>query len=143
LFFPQLPQATDGRAQSCRIDDRAYFNIRQKSAPGCPVSGRAVLDLPQHVVNTIGLYSSSGAEAGRVVYSDYRPAQGTSIVTGMVYPRRITLHVPGGEYWLDVDVDDITLNSPIAASRFIFPPPPGYKRQSLTEALAAKLAIWD
>ncbi|HLX59893.1 MAG TPA: hypothetical protein VKX17_01305 [Planctomycetota bacterium] len=144
LFFPTAPcPAPFTRIDSCRIDDRAYFNLRETPQFLARYTRRTVLDLSRSVVEQTRLFTRIGADAGRIVYSDYHFPQSSATDAKPAWPGRIALHTPGGDYVLDMDVEDLSVNTPLPLAKFTTAVPDGYQREGLAEALKRNVNIWE
>ena len=143
LFFPAAPPSEHPGRGTCRVNGRAYFNIAETTSMLPRYTTRLSVDLSKSVVEQKGVFSRGGAGAGRVDYSHYRFPEAGAEQPKPAYPGRVTLHVPGGMYVLDMDVEDIALNTPIAPAKFAIPVPEGFKRETLAAALEKNINIWD
>lgn len=143
LFFPAVPPSEHPGRGTCRVNGLAYFNIAETKTLLPRYTTRLSVNLAKSVVEEKGVYSRAGAGAGRVNYSQYRFPEAGAEQPKPAYPGRVTLRVPGGIYVLDMDVEDISLNTPIAPAKFAIPVPEGFKRETLAAALEKNINIWD
>ncbi|MEI6234692.1 MAG: hypothetical protein WCT04_16675 [Planctomycetota bacterium] len=143
LFFPVAPPSAQLCRTSCCVDNQAFCNVPETSAPLPRYLTRLTVDLSTRVVEQKNVFARGGVDAGRIVYSRYRFPEADATPSKPAYPGRVTLHVPGGAYSLELDVEDLSLNTPIAPAKFTVPVPDGFKRETLTAALETSLNIWE
>ncbi len=143
LFFPSVPYQTNVSRRSCSVNGRAYCNDIESTSLQPRFLTRLTLNLTSAVIEQKDIYARSGADGGRVVYSNYRFPVASAAAGKPAYPGRVTLHVPRDAFVLEMDVEDLSLNTPIAATKFAIPVPDGFKHEALTAALERNQSLWE
>jgi hypothetical protein len=143
LFFPAGPAKSAIARRSCCVNGRAYCNVAETAALLPRYLTRLTLDVNTGVLERKEIFSRGGADAGSVDYSNYRFPEAGPAPIKPAYPGRVTLHVPGDAFVLDLDVEDLSFNTPIADAKFTIPVPNGFKRETLADALQRNVNIWE
>lgn len=133
LFFPAvLPEGWVGKG-SCRLNGKSIFNSAEKKRAGIGCCTRRA-SMSGANVERVEWFLCGGVSGGCIEYSAHRADAA---------PGRISIRPAGGEYALDLDIDDLTLNTNIPAAKFKLPEPPASKREALGEALARNVNFWE
>lgn len=134
LFFPTVNSESgaivpERPLQRFALDGRAYFNA--------PASGgltrRMSVDARQARVESIEWFKRGGGSSGRMEYSGYQDR---------AYPGRIRIVPPGSLFHLTLEVEELSLNVPLAPEKFTVPVPAGCKCETLSGALNANGEFW-
>ena len=143
LFFPAGPAGTALARSSTCVNGRAYCNVTETPSWLPRYLTRMTLDVTAGVLERKEFFSRGGMNAGTVDYSHYRFPESGSLPEKPAYPGRVTLHIPGDAFVLDLDVEDLSYNTPIPAAKFTIPVPDGFKREALADALRRNVNIWE
>ena len=134
LFFPTVVSEPEsvlpGHArQRFALNGSVYFNT--------PATGgstrRMSVDARHARVESIEWFKRGGTSSGRIEYSGYQDR---------AYPGRVCIVPSGSPYRLTLEVEELSLNVPVAPGKFAVPVPAGCKCEALAGALNANGEFW-
>ncbi len=143
LFFPRA-WSTGATKRDTRIENgREIISVFEKQNR----ARQLTVEPENDVVEKMDVFDLQGRDAGTILYRNYNlPWQKTNAAVkapDTVFPRRVTLRAPDGLHELDLDVDELILNTPIAQSKYVVPIPEGQEKLDMGKALQERPNLWD
>lgn len=146
LFFPLAAPDELKNCDSFRLNGSTFFNAADEGYSP-KYTRRATVKTALASVECIEWFLRGGVSAGSINYSDSRPHEGLTAAqkskTPALSPRKISIRPPGAAFILDLEIEDLTLNTNIAPIKFVLAVPANYKREELAEALKDNVNLWE
>ncbi|HEY3325516.1 MAG TPA: hypothetical protein VGP72_34005 [Planctomycetota bacterium] len=148
LFFPR---AWTGAALERRIaytNGREIVNVIEKPSIIRRRSRRLTMAPDTPTVEAVEVYDRFGREVGTIAYADYRfpnpdeqDAHAEGI--GVVYPGRVILMPHDSVHRLDMQIEEVNINTEIDTAKFVVPVPENQKILDLGTALKRSGSLWE
>lgn len=148
LFFPRAWTDSATERRVTYNNGREVVNVIEKPSFIRRRSRRLTLAPETPTVESVEIYDRFGREVGTVRYSDYRfpdpdeqdaHAEGV----GLTYPGKITLCSHDGVHRLEMQVEEVNINTEIDTTKFSLPKPENTKVLDLGSALKRAGNLWD
>lgn len=148
LFFPRAwsPNAIERRVAVA--NGREVVSVIEKPSFIRKKSRRLTLSPDYPIVETVDVYDRYGREVGTLRYDSYTFPDRDEIDErgagfGLPYPARLTLIAHNGTHSLEMNVEEIQINSEIDTDKFDVPVPENGKVLDLGGALKRAGSLWE
>jgi len=148
LFFPRAWTDTATERRVTYNNGREVVNVIEKPSFIRRRSRRLTLAPETPTVESVDFYDRFGREVGTVRYGEYRfpdpdeqdaHAEGV----GLTYPGKIILCSHDGIHRLEMQVEEVNINTDIDTAKFALPKPENTKVLDLGTALKRAGNLWD
>jgi len=144
LFFPRAWSENALERRVTYQNGREVINVIEKPNFIKRRSRRLTMAPESSSVELLEIYDKFGREVGSIEYSDYVfPDPDDPNSCPLLRPGKITLHTNDRSHSLEMEVEELILNSPVAPEKFTVPLPENGKALDLGQALKRGSSLWE
>lgn len=148
LFFPRAWTESAIERRVKLENGREVISVLERPGVFRRCVRRMTISREQPMADRLEVLDRTGRALGAIAYADFRfpgPIAGEKdpTVPSVPYPGRVTLSAPDGARSMQMDVEEMILNTPIPLTKYEIPVPEGQRILDLGAELRSGRSLWE